>query len=82
MKSQITITNIKNIDFSTMRVIDESLVETSIYDSDMDVFIFEDIHSQSRRSANLMSVSLYDDLIVKGDEKFKILGMLTKNEFE
>ncbi len=76
--SKIIITNVKNIDYSIMHVIDNDKVESREYDSDMDIFTFEDTKRNKLRKGNLMSVSLYDDLIVEGDEKFKILRMLSK----
>jgi hypothetical protein len=75
MKSTITITPVDNIkDFAVINN-DLNLIET--HDSDMDVFLLENKNGK-RRVSNLMGVSLYDDLIVKGDIKYKILHMLSK----
>lgn len=82
MKSKIVITNINNIDFDKMRVIDDSKIEERIYDSKMDVFTFENVKSKQLYRGCLINVSLYDDLIVEGEEKFKILHMLTKDNFK
>ena len=81
-KSKITFTNINNIDEKKYAVIDSKKIETKIYDSDMDVLLFENINTGKKRKSNLISVSLYDDLIIKGKEKFKILHMLTKPSFD
>ncbi len=75
MKSTITITPVDNIkDFGVINK-DLNIVET--HDSDMDVFLMENKNGK-RRMSNLMGVSLYDDLIVKGEVKYKILHMLSK----
>ena len=78
MNSKIIITTIKNIDFKENKVIDNSIVETREYDSNMDIFLFEEIKTGRRWKGNLMHVSLYDDLIIKDEEKYKILQMLSK----
>lgn len=76
MKSTIIITPTTNI--KNMRVVDEDKIEKRTYDSNMDVFTFyNQIHKNKRRS-NLMSVSLYDDVIVDDDIHYKILQMLSK----
>lgn len=77
MTSTILITNIKNIDFEKMQVIDNSKILEEKYDSDMDVFLLENKNNGKQRMSNLMNVSLFDDLIVKNNEKFKILRMLS-----
>ena len=75
MKSTITITPVDNIkDFA---VINNDLNTVETYDSDMDVLLMENKNGK-RRMSNLMGVRLYDDLIVKGDVKYKILHMLSK----
>jgi hypothetical protein len=81
MKSKIVYTNIKNIDFNNMKVVDNSQIKTAIYDSYGDVFMFEDINTKKRRKDTLIHVSLFNDLIVIGEEKFKILHMLSKENF-
>jgi len=81
MKSQILITNIKNIDFKENKVINNSQIVKQIHDSDMDIFTFENIRTGKQYRGNLMNVSVYDDLILENNEKFKILHMLTKNSF-
>ena len=78
MTSKILITNIQNIDFEKMQVIDNSKVLEEKYDSDMDVLLLENKNNGSQRMSNLMNVSLFDDLIVKNNEKFKILRMLSR----
>ena len=78
MTSTILITNVKNIDFEKMKVIDNSKVLEEKYDSDMDVLLLENKNNGRQRVSNLMYVSLFEDLIVKGDEKFKILRMLSR----
>lgn len=78
MTSTILITNVQNIDFEKMKVIDNSKVLEEKYDSDMDVLLLENKNNGRQRMSNLMHVSLFDDLIVKGDEKFKILRMLSR----
>ena len=80
MKSTIVITPTSNI--KDYRVIDETKIETRKYDSDMDVFTFYNQLRQDTRRSNLMSVSLYEDVIVEGDIHYKILRMLSKNETE
>ncbi len=74
--STILITPISNIINNT--VVDNSKVIKRTHDSNMDVFTFYNVRNEETRCANLMSVSLYDDLIVEGEEKYKILHMLTK----
>lgn len=76
MKSTITITPTTNI--KDLRVVDESKIETRTYDSDMDVFTFYCERDNHTRKSNLMGVSLYEDVIVEGDVKYKILQMLSK----
>ena len=61
-----------------MKVIDNSKVLEEKYDSDMDVLLLENKNNGHQRMSNLMHVSLYDDLIVKDNEKFKILRMLSR----
>lgn len=77
MKSTITITPVENIS-SDMQVIDNSQIVKETYDSDMDVFTLLHVQSGHVRRSNLMGVSLYDDVIIKGEKKYKILHMLTK----
>lgn len=76
MNSTIIITPTTNI--KDYRVVDESKVETRTHDSNMDVFTFYNQRHQYTRRSNLMSVSLYEDVIVEGDVHYKILRMLTK----
>ena len=78
MTSTILITNVQNIDFVKMKVIDNSKVFEEKYDSDMDVLLLENKNNGRQRMSNLMHVSLYDDLIVKDNDKFKILRMLSR----
>ena len=78
MTSTILITNVQNIDFEKMKVIDNSKVLEEKYDSDMDVLLLENKNNGRQRMSNLMQVSLYDDLIVRDNEKFKILRMLSR----
>jgi hypothetical protein len=73
-KSTITITPISNIE--NFAVINNELITKETYDSDMDVLLMENKKGK-RRMSNLMSVSLYDDIIIKDDVKYKILHMLT-----
>lgn len=80
MKSTILITPTTNI--KDYRVIDAKKVETRTYDNDMDVFtLYNQLHQYTRR-ANLMDVSLYEDVIVEGETQYKILRMLSKEEIE
>jgi hypothetical protein len=76
MKSTILITPTTNI--VNMAVVDNSKVEKRTYDSDMDVFTFYNVKREHTRKANLMDVSLYDDVIVENDVHYKILRMLSK----
>lgn len=76
MKSTITITPITNI--KDQMVIDNQQIEVRTYDSDMDVFTFYNIRDDRTRRSNLMTVSLYDDLIIEGSKQYKILRMLSK----
>jgi len=78
MTSAILITNIQNIDFEKMKVIDNSKVLEEKYDSDMDVLLLENKNNGRQRMSNLIHVSLFDDLIVRDNEKFKILRMLSR----
>lgn len=77
MKSRITITDINNINWKTRSVIEGTEITEETHDSDMDVFLFEDIDSGRQRRGTLIGVSLMRDLIVRDDKKFKILHMLT-----
>lgn len=77
MKSTIWITPTTNI--KDLRVVDEKKIEKRTHDSDMDVFTFYNVRHQHTRRSNLMSVSLYEDVIVEGDVQYKILRMLSKN---
>ena len=81
MKSKIAITNINNINSETMEIIDSSQIHRGIYDWLGDLFIFEDRKTGKRRYDFIMSVSVQDDFIVAGGEKFQILEMLSKNNF-
>lgn len=76
MRSTITITPTTNV--KENRVVDNSKVEKRTYDTLMDVFTFYDVVQKETREANLMSVSVYNDLIVEGDVKYHILHMLSK----
>ena len=76
MKSRITITPTTNI--KDNKVIDNTKVQKRTYDSDMDVLTFYDTRRNHTRKANLIGVSLYDDVIVEGDVQYKILQMLSK----
>lgn len=76
MKSTILITPTSNI--LNMAVVDNSKVEKRTYDSNMDVFTFYNVKQGETRKANLMDVSLYDDVIVEKDVHYKILRMLSK----
>lgn len=78
MTSTILITNIQNIDFEKMQVIDNSKLLEEKYDSDMDVLLLENKNNGCQRMSTLMHVSLFDDLIVRNNEKFKILRMLSR----
>ena len=81
MKSKILITNTDNVDFEKSIVIDNNNILTEVYDSDMDIFLFENVNTGKQRRTNLMSVSVYDDLIVREEIKYKILRMLTAPTF-
>lgn len=77
MKSKITTTPVTNI--ADNRVQDNSKVEQSEHDSDMDVFTFYNVVKKRQWRGNLMHVSLYDDLIVRDDgSQHKILHMFSK----
>jgi|TARA_R110000782_G_scaffold201095_1_gene289865 hypothetical protein len=78
MTSTILITNVQNIDFGKMIVIDNSKVFEEKYDSDIDILLLENKNNGRQRMSNLMQVSLFDDLIIKDNEKFKILRMLSR----
>ena len=75
MNSTITITPIDNIkDFA---VVNNDLVIRKTFDSDMAVLLMENKNGK-RRMSNLMGVSLYDDLVIIEDIKYKVLHMLSK----
>ena len=76
MRSTILITTTDNIKDGA--VIDNSKIQKQVHDSCMDVFTFENQKNGKQREDNLMNVSLYDDLIIKDENKFKILHMLSK----
>ena len=75
-KSIIKITPVTNI--KDLKVVDESKIEIRTYQTYMDVFVFYNVITQITRRSNLEHVSLYDDLIIEGDVKYKILRMITK----
>ena len=75
-KSIITITPVTNI--KDALVVDETKIEIRTCQTYMDVFVFYNIITQITRKSNLEHVSLYDDLIIEGDVKYKILRMITK----
>ena len=79
MNSTIYLTNVKNIDFKQMRVIDDSLVTKETHDSDLKIHVFKDTLTGIERRDSLIHVSLFDDVIVRGTEEYKILNMLSKN---
>lgn len=74
-KSTITITPVTNIENS--RVVDNDKVTTETWDS-YDPHTFRNVPSDKTRKDTLIHVSLYDDVIVREKEEFKILHMLTK----
>ena len=76
MKSTIIITPTTNI--KDYAVVDNTKVEKRTYDSDMDVFTFYNQRYQNTRRSNLMSISLYEDVIVENDIHYKVLQMLSK----
>ncbi len=76
MKSTIAITPVTNI--KNFAVIDNSKVEKRTYDSDKDNLIFFSTKSDKKRTDTLINVSLYDDLLIEGEVKYKILTMLSK----
>ena len=78
MTSTILITDVQNIDFEKLKVIDNSKILEENHNSDMDVFLLENKNNGHQRKSNLMNVSLFDDLIVRDGVKFKILQMLSK----
>jgi hypothetical protein len=75
-KSIISITPVTNIKDGC--VVDETKIEIKTCQTYMDVFVFYNVMTQITRRSNLEHVSLYDDLIVEGDIRHKILRMLTK----
>ncbi len=78
-QSTITITNVDNIDYNNACVIDESKIEVKTFDSLIDIFTFHNIITCETRRANLMDISLYDDLIINEDgTRSKVLNMVTK----
>ena len=76
MKSTILITPVDNIIDNA--VVDNEKVTSGTYDTLMDVFVFYNEKRKEKRRANLMDVSLYEDLIIKDDIQYKILSMLSK----
>ena len=80
MISTVAVTNVNNIDRKTRHVIDATKIKIRRYDVDLDVLLLENVHTNKQRKANLMSVSLFNDVIVENKQKFKILHMLTKNK--
>lgn len=74
--AKILITSVDNI--KDNEVIDKKKITSRNYDSDMDVFTFENIKTGKMWKGNLMHVNLYEDFIVEGKIKYKILHMLIK----
>lgn len=78
MQSTITIVNVKDINLKKNELKDTAKVWSETHNGKMDVFLFENEKTGERWKGTLIHVSLYDDVIVRGEEKFKILHMLTK----
>lgn len=78
IQSIITIVNVKDINYNKNEVKAKAKVTQETHDSNKDIFLLENEKTGERRKSNLMYVSIYDELIVRGNEKFKILHMLTK----
>lgn len=76
MTSTITITPTTNI--KDLQVVDSAKVEKKTYNTRMDTFTFFNVRHQTTRRANLMDVSLYDDVIVENGVHYKILRMVSK----
>lgn len=74
--SKITITPTSNIENS--QVVDIKLVTTESHDSRDLKFILRNTINNITRRGDLINVSIYDDVIVRGSNEFKILNMLTK----
>jgi len=72
----ITITPVTNIKNNV--VVSMNKVETEFYDANMDMLTFYNVKTGKTRKGNLMTVSLYDDRIVREDSRYHILHMLTK----
>lgn len=77
MRSTITITPLNNI--SNGSVIDNNKITMETHNSDMMTFTVENEKTNDIRRCNLMGVSLYDDVLIINDVKYKILRMLTRN---
>ncbi len=74
MKIKLTITETNNI--KDYQLIDQKLISIVYYDKS-DELVFENNVGELRND-RLINVSLYDDLIILNDKKYKILNMLTK----
>ena len=76
MNSTILITPVSNIVDNA--VVDNSKITKETYDTHMDVFVFFNEKQNQKRRANLLDVSLYDDVIIRNEIHYKILHMLSK----
>ena len=70
--------NINQVDGIEAEVVDNDKIQKRIYDSDMDVFVLYNLKTLKKRRANLMSVSIFDEVIVEDEIEYKILQMITK----
>jgi len=78
MNSTILITPLENIDYEKLKVIDNDQIIEETHSSNMQVFHFFNQKTKEERMDTLTNVSLYDDLILRDDKRYKILHMLTK----
>lgn len=77
MKSTITITPVENIENNA--VIDNDLITQETYDTHKDTLIFKNMINNKIRVDFLITVSIFDDVILKtGAKAYKILQMLSK----
>lgn len=77
MKHIIKITPIDNIDFEKGIVIDNSKIENREIDGNTEVTLFNTVN-EIERQGKFIHVSVYDDILVENEVKYKILHMLTK----
>ena len=78
MNSTMTLTPDCNIDYDKMRVINEEKISKRTFRSTEEVNIY-DLEDGKEKIINVISISLYTNLLILDGEKYKILNMSSKS---